>query len=183
MKFGQWLGLIAVIASLYIIWQICRLLLLLFTAIVLATALNLLVQQLQRLGLKRGWAVLLTLFSLILALVGISWLIIPPFLDQFSHLIALFPTGLEQIEQAINWLENRVLDPYFPNIPDANGLLRQIQPFATNLLGQGVALFTTSVNAALELALVLILALMLLINPQAYRQAFIRFFCLLSITN
>lgn len=176
MKFGQWLGLIALVVSLYIIWQIRQLLLLVFTAIVLATALNGLVRQLQCWRLKRGWAVLITIASLSAIAIGIVWLIVPPFIQQFAELVITFPIGLSEIQQGIDWLENQIVEPYFPNIPDLNGLFAQLQPLVTNLLGQGISLFATSINAILELVLVLILTLMMLINPQPYRQSFIRFF-------
>ncbi|MGG6267485.1 AI-2E family transporter [Leptolyngbya sp. AN03gr2] len=176
MKIGQWLGIIAIVVSLYIVWQIRHLLLLAFTAIVLATALNGLVRQLLRWRLKRGGAVLIVITGLALIAGGVGWLIVPPFLQQFSELITTFPIGLSEIQQGINWLENQIIDPYLPNIPDFNGLLTQLQPLGRNLLAQGIALFTTSINALLEVLLVLILTLMVLINPQAYRQSFIRFF-------
>ncbi|MES1025078.1 hypothetical protein ABN584_20210 [Gloeocapsa sp. BRSZ] len=41
---GKWLGLVIFIASLYIIWQIRQILLLIFATVVLVTALNLLVR-------------------------------------------------------------------------------------------------------------------------------------------
>jgi len=51
-KIGQWIGLLALIIS-HILWQI-QMLLLLFTAVVLATALNQLVQQLEWVHIKRA---------------------------------------------------------------------------------------------------------------------------------
>lgn len=65
MKFGQWIGLLVLVASIYILWQIRRLILLLFTAIVLATALNQLVRQLQKLRIIRSWAIFLSIFILL----------------------------------------------------------------------------------------------------------------------
>jgi predicted PurR-regulated permease PerM len=176
MKIGQWLGIIVLGISLYIVWQIRHLLLLVFTAIVLATALNALVRRLQHWRLKRGWAVLVTIFSLLLVAIGVIWLIVPSFLQQFAALITTFPIGLAEIQQGVGWLEDQIIDPYLPNIPDFEGLLAQIRPLGVNLLNQGISLFTTSINAAFEFSVVLILTLMLLINPQPYRQVFIRFF-------
>lgn len=176
MKIGQWLGVIAVVASLYIIWQIRQLLLLGFTAIVLATVLNSVVRQLQRWHLKRAWAVLMTIVTLIVLTVGIVGLIVLPFLQQFAELVITFPLGLAEIQQGISWFENQIIDPYFPNIPDFDGLLAQLQPLGSNLLRQGMALFANSVNAVLEVVMVLVLTLMLLIQPQSYRRLLIRCF-------
>ncbi|KYC35533.1 hypothetical protein WA1_06835 [Scytonema hofmannii PCC 7110] len=79
MKLGQWIGFFTLVACLYILWQIRQLILLLFTAIVLATALNQLVLQIQKLHIKRSLAVFLSLFILIAFLVSFIWLIVPPF--------------------------------------------------------------------------------------------------------
>lgn len=60
MKMEQGLGLIVLVIALYILWQIRQLLLLVFTAVVLATAINRLVQRFQQSGLKRSRAVLVS---------------------------------------------------------------------------------------------------------------------------
>jgi predicted PurR-regulated permease PerM len=35
----------------------------------------------------------------------VIWLIIPPFIEQFQDLAALFPAGLQHIQEGINWLK------------------------------------------------------------------------------
>lgn len=176
MKLGQWLGLFALVASLYILWQIRSLLLLLFTAVVLAVAMNQLVWRLQQLKIKRVWAVCLSLATIVTLLVGIFYLIVPPFLEQFRELISLLPSAINRLQQGINWLEERLTGQDIPINPDINGLIQQLQPLGTNLLTQTITFFSTSITAVLELFLVVILTLMLLINPLPYRKAFIRFF-------
>jgi predicted PurR-regulated permease PerM len=175
MRMGQWLGIIALVISLYILWQIRQLLLLVFTAIVLATAINHLVQRFQQSGLKRAAAVFLSVGLVGAILVIIFLLIVPPFIEQFQDLITLLPTGLDRIQDGINWLEDQI-GPNMPNIPDATGLIRQIQPLGTNLLQRTLDFFSTSINFLVKFLLVLVLTLMLLANPQPYRQVFIRFF-------
>jgi predicted PurR-regulated permease PerM len=51
-KLGQWIGLLAIVLSSYILWQIREALLLAFAAVVLATTLNRLARRFQQLGLK-----------------------------------------------------------------------------------------------------------------------------------
>lgn len=150
-------------------------LLLLFTAVVLATALNQLVQQLQRLRIKRPLAVLLSISILLTLLIGFFWLLVPPFAEQFQQLVALLPTVLARIQAWLNLLEEHILG-WYPDLPDINDLIQQIQPLATQLLGQSVNLFSTYVNAVLQLLLVLVLTVMLLVNPQPYRKLFVRLF-------
>lgn len=175
MKFAQWIGLIALLISLYILWQIRQMLLLLFTAVVLATALNQLVQQFQRLRIQRHQAVFLSIGILLAFLIGFFWLIVPAFADQFQQLVALLPTGLTRIQDWLNLVEERILGRY-PDLPDINNLLQQVQPLFTQLLGQSVNFFSNSVSAILEFLLVLVLTVMLLVNPQPYRHSFIRLF-------
>jgi predicted PurR-regulated permease PerM len=178
-NFGRWIGLIVLLISLYILWQIRQLLLLLLTAVVIATALNRLVLQLQRLNVKRGWAVLMTLTSLLALLTGFFVLIVPAFVEQFQQLIALLPAGLVRIQTWLSWLELQIIER-FPNLPaslpDISSLIQQIQPIATQLLNQSVNFFSTSITAFLQFILVLVLTLMLLAQPQPYRQSFIRLF-------
>ena len=53
MNLGQWIGLIALGISLYILWHLRDVLLLIFAAVVLATTLNRLARRFQTLGIKR----------------------------------------------------------------------------------------------------------------------------------
>ena len=50
MNLGQWIGFLAVAVSLYILWQIRQVLLLVFAAVVLANSLNLLARRFQAAG-------------------------------------------------------------------------------------------------------------------------------------
>jgi predicted PurR-regulated permease PerM len=50
--FGTWIGFFALVLAIYVLWQIKQVVLLLFTAVLLATALNMLVNQLQILSEK-----------------------------------------------------------------------------------------------------------------------------------
>ncbi|MEG3849224.1 AI-2E family transporter [Microcoleus sp. herbarium19] len=173
MKLGQWLGLLALVASCYILWQIRQLLLLLFTSVVLAVAVNQLVHRFQKFGVKRMLAVWLSLGIVITLLVGFFLLIVPSFVEQFQQLVALLPSGLARIQQGINWIEERISEPKFPQVPDVNGLIQQLQPLGRNLLQRSLAFFTNSVNTVLELLLVVVLTLMLLVKPRPYRQVFV----------
>ena len=76
-----------IVTAFYVLWQTRQLLLLIFTAIVLATALSQLVRQLQRFRLPRTPAVLLGVSIVLALLVDVTWLIVPPFVEQFQELI------------------------------------------------------------------------------------------------
>ncbi len=60
MKLGQWVGFATLLLIAYILWQMRQLMLLLFTAIVLAIALNMLVRWFKRRQVSRGMGILLS---------------------------------------------------------------------------------------------------------------------------
>ena len=176
MNFGAWIGLIAFFISLYVLWQIKQLLLLLFTAIVLATSLNILVKRFQKRGIGRANAVFIAMLLTIVAIAGCIWIVIPPFIDQFQTLAKLVPIGIERLEIWIDLLSER-LDPRIINIlPDTNELNRQLQPLIEQFLSGGLTVFYSSLGGLLSLLLLLAITLMLLVDPMSYRQGFKRLF-------
>lgn len=99
MRLGQWIGLLAFVFSLYILWQIRQVVLLIFAAVVLATALNRVVRLLQRYRIKRGIAIAITVFLLIVTLVGFFALVVPRIVEQLQLLIALLPEASERLRR------------------------------------------------------------------------------------
>jgi predicted PurR-regulated permease PerM len=176
MKIGEWVGLIALAVSLVILWQIRSALMLVFAAIVLASALNTIAQRLQRFGLKRGGSI----FSAILLVVGLLslslWLIVPPFMDQFQQMMTLFPKGVDRFNTNFDSFKNSLPPFISSSIPDPEGLLQQLQPLVNQFLSGSVALASGTLGGLLNVLLVLILAIMFLVEPDQYRRAFIRFF-------
>jgi predicted PurR-regulated permease PerM len=178
MSLGQWLGLLAIGASLYILWQIQQVLLLVFAAIVLATGLNLLTKKVQsRFKLKRGSSVIIALLIFCGCFGGFFMTIVPPFIIQFRELTSTeFPAV---IRSALRWrtdieahLPGAIL-PYLPNVEDLD---RQIQPLLKILAGRSITLFSSSLAAILNLLFVTVLTVMLLVQPHTYRQVFISIF-------
>ena len=176
MKLGQLIGFFAIVVSLYILWQIRDLLLLLFAAIVLATALNRLSLRLQRSGMQHGLAVLCSIALLLALIVGFFWLIVPPFAVQFEELTQRVPQGFERLNSWTDYWRNRVPTQLVPYLPDVDSISQQVQPLLNRLLGGSVAFFSSSLGVILRVLLVLVLTGMLLANPQAYRKGFVRLF-------
>jgi predicted PurR-regulated permease PerM len=173
---GQWIGLIAILLSLYILWQIREVLLLMFAAVVLATTLNRLAKRFQRFGMKRGFAVLLAVAIFLAGVVSFFWLIVPPFAQQFQELTNQVPKGFGRFNSWIDALRTRIPDQLVPYIPDINSLIQQIQPFVNRLLGNSFAFVSGSLEVVLKILLVLVLTGMLLADPIAYRKVFVRLF-------
>ncbi|GAB4380398.1 MAG: AI-2E family transporter [Elainellaceae cyanobacterium] len=176
MNFGQWLGLVVFIISLYIMWEIRQLLLLLFVAVVFATALNRLVRQAQRLGIQRGVAAAVSVIAVLSLLVLFAALIVPPFLDQFQQLTLLVPAGFRQLEEWIRQLIARFAGETGDLVPSVGDLANQVQPLASGLANNVFRLFSGFINLTGGVLFVVIFTIMLLINPQAYRRGFIQLF-------
>ncbi|MGI8500782.1 MAG: AI-2E family transporter [Hassallia sp.] len=176
MNLGQWIGLIALVISLYILWQIKEVLLLMFAAIVLATTLNRLAKRLQRMGMARGLAVLLSVGTFLAVVVGFFWLIVPPFTQQFQELTLRVPQGFQRLNTWLNQAETRIPTQLTPYIPDVNSLIQQAQPLINRALGSSFTFVSGTLEVVLKILLVLVLTGMFLAAPLAYRKVFIRLF-------
>lgn len=91
---GQLVGFFAFVVSLYILWQIRQLVLLVFAAVVLATVLNRIVRLLQRFGIRRGIGIAISVVLLLTLLVGFFVLIVPRIVEQLQQLVDLLPAAL-----------------------------------------------------------------------------------------
>ncbi|MBD2015455.1 AI-2E family transporter [Microcoleus sp. FACHB-53] len=176
MSLGKWIGLLAFILSLYILWQIREVLLLIFAAVVLTNALNVLVERFSRSGIKRGFSVLLSVLVLLTILVGFFLLIVPPFAEQFHELSLLVPKGIQRFSTWVEILQARISPQLIQYLPSIEQLSQQLQPLVNRLLGGGFTFFSNSLGVLVKILLVLVLTLMLLANPAAYRRSFVRLF-------
>ncbi|HEY9803739.1 MAG TPA: AI-2E family transporter [Leptolyngbyaceae cyanobacterium] len=176
MNLGQWIGLIALVLSLYVLWQIREVLLLMFAAVVLAATLNRLAKVFQRYGMKRGLAVLLAVAIFFIGVIGFFWLIVPPFAQQFNELTYRVPLGFERFNTWLDEIRTRIPQQLVAYIPDINSLIQQAQPFINRVLGSSFAFVSGSLEVLVKVLLVLVLTGMLLANPIAYRKVFVRLF-------
>ncbi|MFN5515039.1 MAG: AI-2E family transporter [Cyanobacteriota bacterium] len=176
MHFPQALGFLSLLTVLALLWQIRKLLLLLFAAIVLANGVNHLAQWFQKQSLSRGQSILaaLGLFGggLILAVA----LIVPPFLTQLRQVLTLAPQGADQFLQELRNGAARLDPALLELLPNSSQWGNQLQPWVNQLAGQGLTVFYATLGLPLGALLLLALSLMLLADPQAYRQGFMRFF-------
>jgi len=178
MLIGQWLGLFALVVSLYVLWQIRQVLLIVFAAIVFATALNKLALKIQhQFKLSRTIGVLAAIGIFSAILVSFFILIVPPFITQFQELTATkFPAIIESAARWRTSIQSYIPAPLVPYLPNLEDLDRQIQPLLKSMAGQSLTLFSSSLAVILNLLFVAILTIMLLAQPNAYRQVFISLF-------
>jgi predicted PurR-regulated permease PerM len=176
-KLGQWISFLGIVIALILLWQARQILLLVFTAVVLATALNSVVERFRRAGIQRNRAVMLTLAIAFLVTVLVVYLIVPPFASQVWKLIGLVPSGFSRmvsdLETLLNnrpsWLEG-------VKLPSPANLIAEVQPFLKAVLPNFFDFFSGTLAAAVKVLLLIILTLMLLADPKAYRSAVIQLF-------
>jgi predicted PurR-regulated permease PerM len=175
---GQWLGILTVILSLYILWQIRQMLSLVFAAIVAATLLNRLAHNLQRrFRWSRTLGVLGALAIFITILVSFGIAIFPPFISQFQELITTkFPAFIKYASQWRTHIQTYAPPALIPYLPNLDNLESQIQPLLTSVAGRSLAIFSNSLTAILNLLFVVILTIMFLAQPDSYRRVFIALF-------
>lgn len=172
MNFSQGLGLVSLVCSGYILWQIRQFLLLVFTAIVFATVLNRCVGWMSlRWRLSRAGAIALTLGILLLLILLFGWLIVPPFVDQFQNWVELFPRIWEKLRLIVRDVNQKQAQwDWLPPLPTLAELIEQVQSLSTPLFQNFFVLFSNSLTAIAQVLLVLVLTLMMLASPQSYRQ-------------
>lgn len=176
MTFGQWIGLLVLGVCLYILWEIRQVLLLVFLAVVLATALNWLQLRLQHWGLQRGRAIAISISLTFLIIFGFFWIIIPPFLQEAQQLGVLIPKGLGRVEAWLDDIAHLLPSSGFDDTPVINRLIMQLEPFLEQIFNNFFALFSNTLAVLLNTLLVLVLTVMLVLDPQPYRRGFIRLF-------
>ncbi len=177
MQFSNFVGTIALLLAIYVLWQIRFILLLAFAAVALATAINYLVDFLMKLGVKkRGLSILLSLFVLLLISVGFIFLIIPPFIDQVQQSLYLLPKAVEQIGVWLSWLQERVPEQLVGEIQKLENVTRNLPSVATQLASNFYGIFSGSLGAILNILLVTVVTIMLLVNPSPYIRLFLAFF-------
>lgn len=176
MKLGQWVGLLILVLSILILWQIRQLLLLLFVASVFATALNRPVRALVQRGMPRAVASAILVIGLLGLLTGFGVLIVPPFIDQFQELTQLVPEGVKQFSVWIESLMSRLPGELTSYLPDVGNLIEQIQPLMRGFANNIFRIFSSFLNVTVGALAVFVFMIMFLVNPTPYRDRFIRLF-------
>ncbi|MEM6500911.1 MAG: AI-2E family transporter [Cyanobacteria bacterium P01_C01_bin.89] len=177
MRLGTLVGLLSIVIALYILWRIKQVLLLAFTAIVFATAINQLVKLLQaKLALQRNTAIAVSVTGVLAFLAGFIVLVVPPFVDQFQDLVTLVPVGLEQLSSWNEWLQNFLPDALVDEIRQLETLGQNSRSFVDRFIGNFFNLFSSTLEVFLNSLLVIVVTIMLLSNPAPYRRMFLSLF-------
>ena len=177
MPFSNFVGAIALLIAIYILWQIRFIMLLAFAAVALATAINYLVRLLMKSGIKkRGASVFVALFVLLLIFAIFLLLVLPPFIDQVQQSLYLLPLAVDKIEVWLMWLQQRVPPQLVGEIQKLENITRNLPGVATQLVSNFYSIFSGSLGVLLNVLLVTVVTIMLLASPRPYMRLFLAFF-------
>ena len=183
MKFGQWLGLIALLAALVLLWSLRDALILLFAAVVLAMALCTLVGAIrERIGVARPIALLLALLVVTLVVVIVATVVIPPFIAEFRQLVLQVPRAWEELlvllRQSIEGASQMVYGRRDCNLDWLKSTLSIPATLPPDLLGRlgggAIGLVGVAGNLGaglLQTLFVVAVSLMVAAQPSGYREA------------
>ena len=147
-----------------LLWQLRWVLLVLFGAVVLAVALDVLIQQLEnRCRLNRAQALLAVMTTLVLAGVVIGHLLLPELFTQIQQLNRDLPQLIDKLSgwlgedprlASINWVVSPGLNP------------DNLQSLGRQLLGVAGG----AANSLVQVLLAMLLGILLVLDPDAHRQ-------------
>ena len=183
MKLPQWLSLAALIAAVALIWSLREVMLMLFAGIVIAMALCTLVGLLRaRRPMARPTALLICLGGVITLIAVVSAVVIPPFIDEFTTLLQQLPKAARELVQLALGGVDQISDAIYGSdaipdldreglnsaglIPDGGTLASGVSTGLVSLLGLAGNLG----NVALRVLFTLAVALMVSVQPKAYRD-------------
>lgn len=173
MRLGQWISLLALCLSVYVLWQIRQVLLLVFAGIVVATILNRVVRLLRRLHIKRGFAIAITILLLMAILAGFFAIILPRLIDQFQQLSIALPPALEELQAGYNWLQGHIPGQMLADDRNFSSLIQSLKALASRLVGNFFSIIGSSISIVVRLLLFIAITVMLLVNPLQYRRVLI----------
>lgn len=176
MTLGRWIGLIALVISLYVLWQIRAIVLLFFMAIIFAVGLNRVVRQFQKSRLKRSAAIGLTIAIFIVVLGLLLALVATRITEQVDQLVELIPGATARVANLNYWLQEQIPGQLIKNLPNLNDLSVQLQQVANWTIIHFYQVFSNSLSLLLNGLLLTVLTLMLLVNPKPYRNLLIQGF-------
>ena len=182
MTLGKWLGLLAVVAGLALLWSLREAVLLIFAGVVVAMALCTLVGAVQkRLGCSRPLAVLLSLLGVLLIVLVAGTTLIPPFVHQFGELIGKLPSAATKLVKLVQEGLEGSFRMMYGNSGEQLGWLKSALP----RFGDGQEALGDNLSAALirllglagnigngliQFLFVVAVALMITTQPHAYRE-------------
>jgi predicted PurR-regulated permease PerM len=187
----RFLTVVAVILGLLGIWQLREIVLVVFLAAIIAISLSVPVHRLQAWGLKRGYAIAITLTVVLLGFVTFLVWLLPVLVTQMADLVEELPDAVDQTVLEYNDWRGKQSSTVQDILPEANyeeiekqlGLGESDEPpafdfsdvsnVALPVLG-GAANFALGLVA--QLAVIIIVSIFFLLDPSDYVRGIITLF-------
>jgi len=157
-------GVLALVVLGLLLWELRWVLLVLFGAVVLAVALDVLISKLRKLlPINRPTALVLVLLGLVVAGMLLSSLLLPEVLEQVQQLGRLIPELPGRLADLLaqlpgfSTLERRLTDEAW---------LERLQPIGAEILGVAGG----AANSTVQLLLMVLLAVLLALDPRSHQH-------------
>lgn len=160
------LAILTLVVLTLLIWELRWVLLVLFGAVVLAVALDVPIQKLQRLGLPRPIALAAVLLVLMLGGILVIQLLVPELIDQIQQLGALVPVVFSKLQTMVG--NEPRLQSLTQNLPSQFSWER-LEPVGTQLIGVAGG----AANGVVQLLLMSLLAVLMVLDPASHRRMLI----------
>ncbi len=153
------------------IWQVRDVILLTFTAVLLAILLTSPVRWLVRRGVPRSLAVVISLLGMVGLFVLLMGLALPQIISQIGQLIELIPQAIVALEQRVNELE---LPPGFQLLPeDTATLVQQLTDTLGPLLSQLFPFFGGLTSVVLSVLIVGFMSMYFVFDPGMHERGLV----------
>ncbi|MGC1309057.1 MAG: AI-2E family transporter [Phormidesmis sp.] len=169
MKLGDWISLLCLVATGYILWAIKPVLLLCFAAVVVAIALNSLTRIIRKFNVPRRFAIPLAILAVAVVATLFILGIVPPFVEQFRLLIDLLIRASQTLPAQLMRLQANL--PERIRLPELNEFVAWLtSPTSAipDIFSNFFSFFNSSLKVILQTLFVVVLALMMIANPNAY---------------
>ena len=160
------LAILTLVVLTLLIWELRWVLLVLFGAVVLAVALDVPIQKLQRFGLPRPIALAAVLLVMVLGGSLVIQLLVPELIDQIQQLGALVPVVFSKLQTMV--ANEPRLQSLTQNLPSQFSWER-VQPVGTQLIGVAGG----AANGVVQLLLMSLLAVLMVLDPASHRRMLI----------
>ena len=160
------LAILTLVVLTLLIWELRWVLLVLFGAVVLAVALDVPIQKLQRFGLPRPIALAAVLLVMVLGGSLVIQLLVPELIDQIQQLGALVPVVFSKLQTMV--ANEPRLQSLTQNLPNQFSWDR-LQPVGTQLIGVAGG----AANGVVQLLLMSLLAVLMVLDPASHRRMLI----------
>ena len=94
---GTVIRVVVILGAVYAVWQLSTLVLLLLSAVVIASSVEPGVEALMKYKLPRPLAVIGIYFFVVACLAALVWFFVPPMLDEATALLAILPQYVSQV--------------------------------------------------------------------------------------